>query len=359
MSLQSLGWNQRFEAQKKWLGLDHKHIGRVTALHKFDIRIETEDGIHLLQRSGITRDLGDGSALPIAVGDWVALKPGASTSAAPLLLGILPRTSTLSRHGSGPTAGEQVLAANVEWVFILCATGEDFNVNRIERYLALAWSSGAQPVILLTKIDLVNDLFPYRQELEAIAVSVQIHEISAKTGAGIDSLDMYLTPGNSAILLGSSGVGKSTLTNRLLERNRQKVLPVRAGDERGRHATTHRELFPLLSGGVIIDTPGLREVGLSAESMDLGRVFHEIETLARSCKFRDCNHRGEPDCAVRQAVEEGRLSLRRLDSFHKLRRELRHRLEQSQLQGRQKKKSREKALSKLQKQETRRKKSVQ
>jgi ribosome biogenesis GTPase len=237
--------------------------------------------------------------------------------------GILPRRTKVSRKVAGRRTGEQVLVTNVDTVFLLTSLNGDFNPRRIERYLGAIGESGVKPVVILSKSDLSSNPDESAGEMAAAAPGVDIHVISALTGNGIEGLIRYLGPGNTAALLGSSGVGKSTLVNRLLDAEVQITLDVRSGDDRGRHATTHRRLFPLPSGGVLIDTPGIREFQLWEANGPRG-VFDEIDQLAMNCRFRDCRHNSEPGCAVKQAIDDGALDTQRLANAQKLNRELDH-----------------------------------
>jgi ribosome biogenesis GTPase len=245
---------------------------------------------------------------------------------------ILPRRTAFVRRAAGTRSDDQVIAANVDFVFVMLGLDHDFNVRRVERYLAAVWDSGATPVVLLNKADLAEDLDTRVDDLRLAGTGVAVHAISALHANGLNVLRSYLREGITVGVVGSSGVGKSTLLNRLLGREAQTTADVRAHDSRGRHTTTHRELFVLSEGGIVIDTPGMREFQLSA-SGDGGEyssgggvetVFGEIERLAERCRFSDCTHEGEPGCAVREAVEQGQLAADRLASYEKLMKELRY-----------------------------------
>jgi ribosome biogenesis GTPase / thiamine phosphate phosphatase len=298
--------------------------GRVITQQRDSLHAATRSGIaEVVVQRGFRRSLEEGGQLP-AVGDWLALEP--TPSGGPhLLREILPRTSAFSRGESlgGSALHKQVLAANIDTVFIVAALTGDFNVRRIERYLALSWSSGAQPVLVLNKADLCEDVDGRLAEVYAVCGDVPVHAISAVSGDGLSQLLRYLTPGKTVVLLGSSGVGKSTLTNVLLEREAQEVRSVRGDDDRGRHTTTGRELFALPIGALLIDTPGLRAVGLWGAEEGLGSTFAEIEEIERRCRFPDCRHATEPGCAIRLALADGTLDATRLASHDKLQRELR------------------------------------
>jgi ribosome biogenesis GTPase len=254
-----------------------------------------------------------------AVGDWVAIDPGGTGTAA--IHGVLPRRGAFLRHAAGETTEAQVLAANVDVALIATAFPADVNGRRIERYLALAWESGAVPVVVLTKADLADDVDAAVRDLRAVAPGIDVVAVSGVTGAGVDALARWLRPGRTAVLLGSSGVGKSTLANRLLGGDALRTGDVRA-DGRGRHTTTHRQLVRLASGALLIDTPGVRELQLWTADSGLDAAFADVEALAAACRFADCRHDAEPGCAVRAAAEEGTLDPERLASWQRLRREL-------------------------------------
>ena len=256
------------------------------------------------------------------VGDWVAAEIPDDTDLA-IIQAVVPRRSQIVRKAPGRSSG-QVLAANVDTVFIVTSCNEDFSARRIERYVTLVLDGGANPVILLNKTDLVDDPASYLTIAERTAVGIPVRGIDAVSPTGLDPLDPYLASGRTIALLGSSGVGKSTIVNRLLGSAVQSVRESRDGDAKGRHTTTSRELFVLPSGALLIDTPGLREVGLWASEAGLDRAFPEIDDLAPGCRFGDCRHEGEPGCAVHAAVERHELSADRLDGYLRLRRELDH-----------------------------------
>ena len=263
-----------------------------------------------------------------AVGDWLALEPVISSGIAAqqaAVRSVLPRTSAFARGEatSGQHVAEQVVAANVDSAFLVSALTHDLNPRRIERYLLLAWASGAVPVVVLNKADIATDLAGAVAAVAAVAGDVPIHPVSAVTHDGLAGLAPYLAPGRTVCLLGSSGVGKSTLANALLGTARQLVKAERADDSRGRHTTTARELFPLPGGALLIDTPGLRSVGLWDDGKGLDQAFEDIATLAEACRFSDCHHGTEPGCAVLAAIAAGALTEERLGSHQKLEKELR------------------------------------
>jgi ribosome biogenesis GTPase len=258
-----------------------------------------------------------------AVGDWVAALPG-RTDATATIEAILPRRTKFSRKVAGELTEEQVVAANIDTVFLVMGLDGDFNPRRVERYLLMAYESGASPVILLTKADLADDVDAAVAQIATVAIGAPIHALSARDGSGLDALDAYLRPGKTGTLLGSSGAGKSTLINTLLGESRLKTQEVRSSDSRGRHTTRHRHLIVMPGRGLLIDTPGMRELQVWSATDAVRETFDDIEALAAQCHFTDCRHQGEPRCAVAAAIEEGTLPAERLASFHKLQDEVRH-----------------------------------
>ncbi|WP_442906781.1 ribosome small subunit-dependent GTPase A [Kitasatospora sp. NBC_01246] len=264
-----------------------------------------------------TRSVGDVDMINCpCTGDWAAVDLAARPM--PAVAALLPRSTAIIRKVAGKRSDGQVLAANVDTVLIAASLAAEPDLGRIERFLALAWESGADPVVVLTKADLVDDADFIRADVEAIAPGVTVLVVSAETGEGVDVL-RACTPGTTAVI-GQSGVGKSTLTNVLAGAEVMTVQQARAVDQKGRHTTTTRELIPLPGGGVLIDTPGLREVGLYGGE-GVAMAFSDIEELAEGCRFHDCGHHTEPGCAVRAALEDGTLPQRRMDSYLKLQRE--------------------------------------
>jgi ribosome biogenesis GTPase len=257
-----------------------------------------------------------------AVGDWVALRKPGSGSGPWMVQEILPRRSAFWRKMAGTAHKTQVVAANMDIIFVTSSLNRDFNPRRLERYLAMAGESGAQPVIILTKTDLAGDeLEGYVEEAEGLDQTTPVHAVSVVTGEGLADLNAYLKPGIVVALLGSSGVGKSTLINHWLGEERLRVNELR-NDDRGRHTTTHRELIRLPGGALVIDTPGMREVTLMDHGEGLDEAFEDIQELSEQCKFSDCQHSNEPGCAIRQAIEDEKLDEDRLDHYRLLRKEV-------------------------------------
>lgn len=287
--------------------------GRVTEVHRERWRVACAHGEVWARLKGTLQHAALVAEDLPTVGDFVYLQyePQGDT----LVTAVLPRSSKFSRRDNKT---EQLVAANFDAVLITSSLNADFNLARIERYLAAAWQSGAQPVVVLTKADLCADPFPYIAQVERVAPGVTVHAVSAHTGDGLTELAAYLAPGRTVALLGMSGTGKSSLVNAFLGEQRLDVGDIREDDARGRHTTTHRQLLPLPSGACIIDTPGMRELGLWAVDHGVAEAFADIHALAEGCRFADCAHHSEPDCAVRAAVAAGELSAKRLSSYHKL-----------------------------------------
>jgi ribosome biogenesis GTPase / thiamine phosphate phosphatase len=290
--------------------------GRVAAAHRAAFDVWTEAGPVRSRLPG--RLMHEG--LDVAVGDWVGLSDG-------LIRAVLPRRSAIVRNAASDahrrTEG-QTLAANVDVAFVVSSLGPDLEPRRIERYLVTIWESGASPEIVLTKADRLDDPWELAAEVEAVAIGVPVHVVSAVTGDGCDALRARIPAGATAVLLGSSGVGKSTLVNLWLGEEVMVTRETREDDDEGRHTTSHRQLLELPGGGLVIDTPGLRELQLwDVGTAALETTFADVEELAADCRFGDCTHKHEPGCAVLAAVETGELPRERLDSWRKLQRELR------------------------------------
>lgn len=321
MNLQQLGFNEeRNEQAKQWIELGYEPA-RVTQEHKGMYTLLSMQGEVRGTISGKMNYEAFSREHYPAVGDWVMCQVRASEENATIHT-LLPRTSKFSRKIAGTTTEEQIIATNIDTVFLVNAMNKDLNVRRIERYLLMAWESGANPVIVLSKADLCENVAERVNEVETVALGVPIIVISSETGEGLDDLSPYLGVGETVALLGSSGAGKSTLVNRLYGEEIQKVKEIREDDDKGKHTTTHRELFLLPQGGLLIDTPGMRELQLWNTNDGLSESFQDIEALADLCKFRDCQHEDEPGCAVREAIESGELTEERYGSYKKLQREL-------------------------------------
>ncbi len=298
--------------------------GRIVIEDRGSYLVRTADGEVRATVSGRLRHEAslDGDAIFPAVGDWVALQ-GTPDADHRLVQGVLPRRTAIVRRA--PTdhgAPEQVLGANIDVVLVMTSLNHDLNLRRLERYLALAWGSGAQPVVVLSKADLATDLDAAVALVGAVAGGAPVHVVSSTTGFGLDGLAGRLAAGRTVAIIGSSGVGKSTLVNALAGELVEATGEIREDDARGHHTTSRRHLVRLPAGGLVLDTPGLRELGLVEADAALDDAFEDVDALAAECRFADCRHEREPGCAVRAAVADGRLDPRRLASRQKLEREL-------------------------------------
>ena len=290
---------------------------RVTAVHKERYEIVCEHGITHARLKASAYYAGN-ELYPTA-GDYVMINYIDNGDSQ--ILSTLSRKTFFSRREPGPIPRDQAVAANFDYVFIMQSLNLDFNPKRLERYLTLAWQSGATPVILLTKADLVEDYWDYLTRVERVAIGVNTHVVSARTGYGLPRLNAYLQPGNTVVFLGSSGVGKSSLVNALAGEEVMAVSAIREDDSKGRHTTTHRQMIRLRSGVMIIDTPGMRELGMWEVSEGLGDAFADVEQYIGRCRFSDCSHEGEPGCAIRAAIAAGELDMSRWESYQKLKEE--------------------------------------
>lgn len=319
-SLKQLGWDEFYKEEFHTIE-DGYAVARVFAEHKHIYKIYTEYGEMLSEISGKLRyGAMDGDEFP-SVGDFVIVSLRTSEMKATIHK-VLPRKSKFSRKVAGINTKEQIVASNIDTIFLVNSLNKDFNVRRIERYLILALESGASPVILLSKADLCEDLEAKLRETESVAANVPIHIISAIDNRGMDDLTQYLKPGRTIALLGSSGVGKSTLLNYLAGEVVQETKEVRGFDDRGRHTSTSREMFILGNGAIMIDTPGMRELQLWGGTEGISEAFEDIEILKSQCRFSDCMHKKEPGCAIKQALEDGLIDEIRFKSYVTLQKEI-------------------------------------
>lgn len=319
VSLEDLGWDEFFDAQRRALGAPGRP-GRVMEEHRIDYRVLTLEGESRAVLPGTFRHHKERQALP-AVGDWVLLED-TTGGGPPSIQHVFDRRTRFSRKVVGVETREQVLAANVDIAFVVQSLETHMNARRVERYMAVILESGATPVILLNKADLVEDPARAVEELKAALPEVDVLAVCALRGIGVSELRARVTAGRTAALLGPSGAGKSTLLNGLYGDVIMDTQEVRERDAKGRHTTTSRQLFLLPGGGLVLDTPGLREIHLWEADEGLAQMFDDIEELAAACQFRDCVHQAEPGCAVRRAVEQGTITAARWKSFVKLKTEV-------------------------------------
>ena len=338
MNLIDLGWNdsfsqyfEKFKAENEKIRQQNPVVARISCEHRNLYHAITEKGDVTAEISGRFRHESFSRADFPVVGDWVVMTRQDNQSHA-TIHAVLPRQSHFSRKailGGGPAYGmgkteKQVLVTNINSVFLVSGLDGDFNLRRMERYLSIAWDSGASPVIVLNKSDLPENLDELIEQASEVALGVPILPVSAKTSDGIDSLLEYIPKGNTVTLLGSSGVGKSTIINSLIGEEIIKTGELRKSDGRGKHTTTYRELLILPNGGIVIDTPGMRELQAWSDDEGMEKTFGDIEELAKMCKFNDCSHQTEPGCAIQKALEDGTLDKKRYKGYLRLQKEMEH-----------------------------------
>ncbi len=319
MDLKSLGWSPFFKESLDKLsleGLEGMAVGRISMYDGSHYNILTEGGeVRARASSRVMNEC------PPAVGDWVVTR---LTETSNTIINVLDRKGFISRKAAGREVREQPVAANVDIIFIVMGLDHDFNLRRLERYLAMASASGAKGIILLNKSDIADDMEEKLDLVGGVAGDVPYHDISALRGDGVEVVRTCLKVGMTGVLVGSSGVGKSTLINNLLGEARQRTIKVRTDDSKGRHATTSRELIPLPGGGVLVDNPGIRELQLWGDASMVEDAFQDIGELSLKCRFKDCQHLTEPGCRVQEAVRSGEIDEKRFGNYIKLRKELNH-----------------------------------
>lgn len=345
LNLEDYGWDERFAAEFGPYAREGYEPGRVFLQHNKYYMLYTATGETLAEASGRLRYEARGPEDFPAVGDWVALRRKEEENKAAVIHAVLPRRSKFSRRAAGTRDEEQIVAANVDTVFLVTGLDNDFNPRRIERYLVMAWESGAAPVVVLNKADVAEDAEGATREVEQVSPGVPVVRMSAKLGQGVEQLEPYIGRGRTVALIGSSGVGKSTIVNRLVGEDVQRTQDVRLHDQRGRHTTTHRELIVLPAGGLVMDTPGMRELQVLVSDRGLRETFEDIEEIAARCRFTDCRHENEPGCAVREALADSTLDPERYRNYRKLEAEMRQIAVRQDLRKSQEEKSRVKRLT--------------
>jgi len=324
INLKDYGLSERFEQEATLYG--DLYLARATEQHRDLYKVVCAGGEISASVSGkFAHEAGDQTDFP-AVGDWVMIDRSSEDSGSAVIHHVLRRKSMLARQSAGTVVSGQIIAANMDVVFICMSLNEDFNLRRMERYLTLVWDSMATPIIVLTKSDLCDDLQQKLDETATVSIGVEIIVCSSENGSGLDEISAHIEYGKTIAFIGSSGVGKSTLINCLAGQDVMKTKATRQ-DDKGRHATTHRQLILLprgdiSKGGIVIDTPGMRE--LQMRGGNLSKTFEDIEDISQRCKFRDCSHDTEVGCAIREAIKNGVLSEERFESYQKLQREIKY-----------------------------------
>lgn len=341
------GWDDYFIQQVEKLTIDQEDLipARIIEVHREQYKIVTGVSEKWARLKGSLFYNEEISTTYPAIGDYVMVKENPLGD--DLIYRVLERKSKFSRMDSYYKK-EQIVATNFDYIFIMSSLNQDFNVKRIERYLATAWESGAMPIVVLTKLDVCEDLTVYEEALSQIAMGCPVIAVSAHTGEGIEKLNAYIQPAKTIVFLGSSGVGKSSLVNAVAGETVMEVSGIREEDSKGRHTTTHRQLIVLPNGTMVIDTPGMRELEMWNVAEGLSTTFEDVEDLIHNCRFNDCTHKSEPGCAIREALSSGELSSERWHQYTKLKKEVAFAERKEQLSLRQKEKQYQKSRSKFQ-----------
>lgn len=345
MDIKSIGWNEHFESQIQIYREQGLITGRVLKEVRHLYEVITEDGLVQSEVSGHFHFTAVQRSDYPTVGDWVVLRRSADTA---LIEKVLQRQSYFSRKTAGSKTEEQIVAANIDYICIVCGLdgGRNFKLRGVERYIAMTVEGGAKPVLILNKSDICTDTKQAVSDAEKICGNIPVFAVSALTGKGIDEISAYFPQGSTIAFCGHSGTGKSSLINMLMKNNIMKTGSLRESDLRGKHTTTHKELFFLQSGAMVIDTPGMRELQLWGDANSLQDVFHEVAEAAENCRFNDCTHQGEPGCAVKKLLDEGNLDQERFENYLSMRAEMKFLESRVTEKGRAERKAHEKELSK-------------
>lgn len=346
-SIKDYGYSEFFNEQINTLDIGDVELipARVIEVHREEYKIVSDYG-EKTARLKASLFYNDESSIYPAIGDFVLVKR--NPYGEDVIYRVLDRKSKFSRMDTWNNK-EQIVATNFDYVFIISSLNQDFNINKMERYISTSWDSGGNPVIILTKADLCDDCNKYLESLESIAIGVPIIVVSSHNGIGLEEVQKYIKAKNTIVFLGSSGVGKSSLVNAIAHKDIMKVNDIRFDDDKGRHTTTHRQLIMLENGSMIIDTPGMRELGMWDVSDGISTTFNEIDNLAKNCRFSDCKHTSEPGCAIKAALEVGELSEDRWKNYVKLMKEAVFAKRKENINQMLKEKSYKKNISKFQK----------
>lgn len=348
MELKEIGWNEFFGEQFKMLAMDDLAAARISRTHGTKYLVCCEKGELPAELSGRFQFNAKTSLDYPVTGDWVAIRCPDGDGPA-IIHHLFKRKSVFLRKAVDMSSDSQLMLANVDTVFITCGLDRDFNLRRIERYLAMVWESGAEPVILLNKADICSETDSCIQKVESVAMGVQVYAVSAVNNKGFEMLSRHIQQGRTIAFLGSSGVGKSTIINRIIGFDRQRTNTLREKDQKGRHTTTSREMILIPERGILIDTPGMKELQPYADENEITGIFKDIENLSSMCRFRDCRHEQEPGCAVREAIEKGLIDNDRYENYIRLKKEAKYLSEKRDVKAQLLEKAKWKNICKMQK----------